>query len=176
MDLHGKQQWQRGHDAETLHVDLFTSGSNRVNGQRFDQPDNAYGHSVAVVEQDLAYGGRQQVGLPSQRKKSEETGQQSTKSLIITPARQLIDFEAVGQQSPFRVSCPGADQWQLDVIGEKSESIEQNLLLALRAGQHRVQLVDDQGSRFDELQKIPGDATQLGDVVVVARGGDQSIQ
>src|ERR1700728_429655 len=71
---------------------------------------------------------------------------------------------------------PGADQWQLDVIGEKSESVEQDLLLAMRAGQHRMQLVDDESSRLDELQKVPGDATQLGDGVVVVRGRAQGIQ
>ena len=82
-----------------------------------------------MVKQGLAYGRSQQVGLLSQRQKSKETGQQPIKSLIITPARQLDDFEAVGQllvghQCPLRISRPGADQWQLDVIGEKSETTQ----------------------------------------------------
>jgi hypothetical protein len=62
----------------------------------FDQPNNAYGHSVAMVKQGLAYGRSQQVGLLSQRQKSKETGQQPIKRLIITPARQLDGFKAVG--------------------------------------------------------------------------------
>ena len=61
-----------------------------------------------MVKQGLAYGRSQQVGLLSQRQKSKETGQQPIKSLIITPARQLDDFEAGLLRSTCRLATQDA--------------------------------------------------------------------
>jgi hypothetical protein len=55
-----------GSEGTTLRLSMsIRSLPDRIafNGQRFDQPNNAYGYSVTMVKQGLAYGRRQQVRL-----------------------------------------------------------------------------------------------------------------
>jgi hypothetical protein len=68
---------------------------------------------------------------------------------VVVPTWQLNLFKAVGQllvgaQSTFRVRSAGADQRDAEIGGEEAQGVEQNSLSPVRAGEQRMNLIDDE--------------------------------
>jgi hypothetical protein len=81
----------------------------------------------------------------------------------VVPTWQFYRFKAVGQllvggQSTFGVRSAGADQRDAEVGGEKAQGVEQDSLLPVRAGEQRMNLINDEYPGTYKLHQVACDA------------------
>jgi hypothetical protein len=92
---------------------------------------------------------------------------------VVVPSRQLNCLEAVGQllvgrQSTFRVRSTGADQRDTEIRGQKAQCVEQNPLLPVRAGEQRMNLINDEYPSAYKLHQVARDPAQMSSVCSVS--------
>lgn len=94
-----------------------------------------------------------------QRQDGSETRKQTPEGDIVCPSRQFDRFEAVGkpvvgQQCPSGFRRTGADQWHFEFIGQESDHVQEDPLLAFATDEQRMDFVDDKHPRPNDPKGV----------------------
>jgi len=134
---------------KTVQIDLFDVLIDRHDRCVLEYSANAHGHTVGHGEKPLPHFRVPQRGGAAKREQRSVAHQQLVKIRIVLPGGELEGFKAVGelfigQQGGSGFLRPRADERYPQVVCEEADTVENNSLFSIGAGQQAMNLIDDE--------------------------------